>query len=424
LTACSLLDEQLKRIRSSNSSINALVYAAAEDVLRAKAVASDDRRRRGQALSVLDGLTLAVKDNIDVAGMPTTAGLGLRRQPTQDAAVVASALAAGMLIVGKLNMDEAALGATTNNPHLGRCHNPLRRGYTPGGSSGGSGAWVAAAMGACALGTDTMGSVRIPAAYCGVSGLKPTRGWLPEAGVVPVCSSLDTVGPLARQPKDLMPLLSLLSGRSPENPVNSVPLENEELALGWVEGLVLTPKVEEHLTDLCCRLQAAGFRLQPATFGSLDLSAVRRAGLLLSELDMLKTHQQDLKSQPQAFSSSLTAMLNWAKKQPSKAAVVARTRLAEAVTCVDALMNRYDWLLLPTTGQTSFAFESPVPVDQADLTAVFSVSGHPALSFPAGRIEGLPVGLQLVGRRGSDFELVQVAGRLFESLLDGETTYD
>jgi len=424
ISAQELLDEQLDLIKQYNSRINALVHVSNEDLLRDAATASDERRRHGKALSKLDGLTLAVKDNIDVAGMPTTAGLGFSRRPSHDAAVVARAKAAGMLIVGKLNMDEAALGATTNNPHLGACHNPLRPGYTPGGSSGGSGAWVASGMGACALGTDTMGSVRIPAAYCGVVGLKPTRGWLSNLGVVPVCRALDTVGPLARRPEDLMSLLSLFSGREPAPSTDRESLNKKGFTLGWVEDLVLQPEVREHLLDVRRRLQDAGFRLQSTVLEGMDFGAVRRAGLLLSELEMLVTHREYLKTRPEAFSPSLTGMLDWARKQPPEVIETAKTMLVGQTVRIDALLARHDWFVLPAVAQTSFPFTDPVPTNQADYTAIFSISGHPALALPAGLAKGLPVGLQLVGRHDSDFELVRVAQCLFESFLNAGVVND
>ena len=414
-SALELLEGQLACIKKQNPGINALIHSADEDTLRACAKASDARRQSKKPLSVLDGLTLAVKDNIDVANMPTTAGLGLSKRPTQDAAVVHRARASGMMIIGKLNMHEAALGATTDNPHLGRCHHPLRLGHTPGGSSGGSGAWVASGMGTSALGTDTLGSVRIPAAYCGVSGIKPTQGWVPNQGVVPVSHKLDSVGPLATCPEDLMPLLSLLSGRS----AALVPAQHaslKEAALGWIEVPDLQPEVKHCLDSARAQLRTAGFNLRPVAWPKLDLGSMRRAGLLLSELELLATHQEALKTHPEAFSESLLKMLNWAKNQPAEAAEAAQALLAKNAAHIGALFSQYHWFLLPTAPQTAFAFTDPAPANQADYTAPFSISGHPALSLPAGLAEGLPVGLQVVGRHHQDFDLILLAQSLFECL--------
>lgn len=404
---------QLETIAARNPDINALVYQAEKDSLLEQAQASDERRGQGQALSELDGISLAIKDNIQVAGMPTTAGLGLPVCLTaEDAEIITRARQAGMLLVGKLNMHEAALGATTANPHLGVCHHPLRRGYTPGGSSGGSGAWVGGGLGAAALGTDTLGSVRIPAAYCGVSGIKPTAGWVSKQGVVPVHRRLDTVGPLARSPADLLPLLTMLSGKT-------APAGWPQKNLLWVTGLSgLDDEVAAHLTRVRKTLEADGYRLTPVPL-ALDFGAIRRAALLLSELEMLTTYRQLREQHPQAFSIELNAMLDWAEKQPDERAQNAEVLLADTAQKIAALFESDDWLLLPTTGQTAFAFDARVPAQQADYTALFSISGHPALSLPAGRTTGLPVGLQLAGRHNSDFALIAQAQLLFDRLNTG-----
>lgn len=413
-TALGLLQQQLQRIDRNNAQINALVCQPDRAALLQLARQSDRRRSENRPLSRLDGVSLAVKDNIDVAGLPTTAGLGVPvAAAARDATAVSLVRRAGMLPVGKLNMHEAALGATTDNPHLGRCHNPRRRGFTPGGSSGGSGAWVAAGMGPAALGTDTMGSVRIPAAYCGVSGLKPTCGWLSDRGVVAVCPELDTIGPLAAHPADLAVLLSALANR----PCPDIrPVAAADIALGWLENPPgLEAEVGRCMQAAKERLQACGYRLQPVSLQGLEPHRVRRAGLALSELAMLRLHCRALKEHPHGFSAELRAMLDWAQQQPPQTGERARQALLKAQQQAGSLLHGLDALLLPTAPQTAFAFDAPVPENQADYTALFSVSGHPALSMPI-RAEGLPVGLQLVGQHHADFELLALAAGIFARL--------
>ncbi len=157
---------------------------------------------------------MAIKDNIDVAGVPTSNGFGgpPYRIPDTDSEVVRRLRAAGAIILGKLNMHEGALGSTSDNPHFGRVINPHRDGYSPGGSSGGSGAAVAAGLCCAALGTDTGGSVRIPAAWCGIVGLKPSYGLVSMRGVVPLSYRLDHVGPLTRTVEDAAVMLNALAG--------------------------------------------------------------------------------------------------------------------------------------------------------------------------------------------------------------------
>ena len=214
LSSVELVGQVLAAIDASQPAVNSYIAVDADAALAA-ASASDQRRQAG----ALEGLPVAVKDNIDVAGVRTTAGMGTRRDAppaSADSPSVAALRGAGAILVGKLNMHEAAMGADNDNPFFGACHNPHRHGYTPGGSSGGSGAAVAAGLCAAALGTDTMGSVRIPASYCGVVGLKPSWGAVSTRGTVALCRRLDHIGPLARSARDLRVLLDTIAGFDPD----------------------------------------------------------------------------------------------------------------------------------------------------------------------------------------------------------------
>ena len=168
-----LLRAYLARIEQYEAGMNCFITLLADSAL-GQARAADARRRTDERLSPLDGIPIALKDNIDLAGVPTTNGMVRFRTPDRDAAVTQRLRDAGAVLIGKANMHEGALGATTNNPHHGAAQNPWRPGFTPGGSSGGSAAAVSARFCAGALGTDTMGSVRLPASYCGLAGLKAT----------------------------------------------------------------------------------------------------------------------------------------------------------------------------------------------------------------------------------------------------------
>src|SRR5688572_6248440 len=195
-------------------------FLALDESAPQQAVASDARRAEGRMIGRLDGLAVAVKDNFDVAGLPTTAGLPGRRGriATEDAAAVARLRAAGAVILGKTNLDEGVLGTTSANPHYGAVQNPLRAGYTAGGSSGGSAAAVAAGLCSFALGSDTLGSVRIPASHCGVFALKPTQGEISTRGMVRAARRLDCVGLLARSVEDLAIVVQVLDAHDPADP--------------------------------------------------------------------------------------------------------------------------------------------------------------------------------------------------------------
>ena len=205
--------------------LNAFIHVAG-DFASEQARESDRRRAPGNPRSSLDGVPIAIKDNIDVVGLPTTNGLATRWMPSADAPVIRRFRDAGMVILGKLNMHEGALGATTDNRHYGRCVHPALPGFTPGGSSGGSAAAVAAGLCPVALGTDTMGSVRIPAAYCGIVGFKPSQTYWPVIGVMPLAFGLDTIGPLARSVEDIAVLLGERLAKPALEGLRFVRLEN------------------------------------------------------------------------------------------------------------------------------------------------------------------------------------------------------
>jgi aspartyl-tRNA(Asn)/glutamyl-tRNA(Gln) amidotransferase subunit A len=206
-----LADVYLEAIERIDPQLNAYVDVRGS-LLQEQARTAGKRRREG-VMGRLDGIPIALKDNFDVAGWPTRAGLPGRSAPAaDDAHVVARLRASGALLIGKTNMDEGALGALTDNPHFGATHNPYRHGYSAGGSSGGAAAAVAAGLAVAAVGSDSLGSIRIPASYCGVYALKPTHGEISARGMLPAARRLDAVGLLARGVDDLTVLLQVLAG--------------------------------------------------------------------------------------------------------------------------------------------------------------------------------------------------------------------
>lgn len=306
------------------------------------------------------GRRLAVKDNIDVAGMPCAAGMeALRgRIPQADAQCVARLKAAGYTVVGKTLMDEAAFGAVGDNPWFGRCHNPHRHGYTCGGSSAGSAAAVAAGLCEAALGTDTLGSVRIPASYCGVVGYLPSRGLLDGAGVMPLMPEFDRVGVLAGSVARAAGIASVAAGRE----------------------------------------------LRPRAGGTVgrqipdNLASLRRAALLLVEVEAARIHAALLDDPDSKISPPLRAALRFGRDASAERIAKANARIAEAKRWLDEQFRRCDVLLSPTTPGPAFAFDQPAPESQADYTVLASIAGLAAVSVPGDTVDGLPVGMQVIGR--------------------------
>lgn len=413
-SSAALTEAVLAEIARRNPQLNAYLHVDADGARRA-AAESDARRAAGHTRGPLDGLSFALKDNIDAAGLPTTAGMATRqgRIAVHDAFVVQRLRAAGMVLLGKLNMHEAALGATNDNPHYGRCEHPLRAGFTPGGSSGGSACAVAAGLCALALGSDTMGSVRIPAAYCGVVGFKASWGAVSTGGSVACCPALDHIGPIVRSRRDLALVLPLLmaydAACADARDIAARPaLDRPRLvAAADVEALGVSAEVAAAYRHALAALRARGDTVTDIALAGYDFGRARRAGLLAVEADLLVVHADDWRRQPQNFSPELSRMLSWAQQQPAAALAAALRTVAAAHVEAARWWQHGDVMLLPTAPQTAFAFGSPVPANQADLTAIANMAGLPALSAPLPVAErALPVGVQAIAPQGAEATLL------------------
>ena len=413
-TSAVLTETVLAEIASRNPHLKAYLHVDTEGARRA-AAASDARRASGKTLGAFDGITVAFKDNIDVAGLPTTAGMATRRGrvAAADAFVVQRLRAAGAVIVGKLNMHEAALGATTDNPHYGRCEHPLRAGFTPGGSSGGSACAVAAGLCALALGSDTMGSVRIPAAYCGVVGFKASYGLISTRGTVACSYALDHIGPLVKSQRDLalvMPLLAAFDHECADaREVVAHPAVDHPcfVVAGDIDALGLTPDVAQAYRRAIQTLRESGHAVTPIDVASYNFSRARRAGLLIVEADLLVEHAADWIGQPQHFSPELAKLMRYGEKQSAAAYADALRTVAIAHIEVARWFSQGDVMFLPTAPQQAFSFNDPVPANQADFTAIANMAGVPALQLPLPVAAGeLPIGLQCITRHGHEATLL------------------
>ena len=385
LDPIAVTEAYLGRIARENPRLNAYVTVTVE-AARGAAAASAARWRAGRPASPIDGAPIAVKDNIDMAGAVTANGLPGGRLAEADAPVVARLREAGAVLLGKTNLHEAAFGTTTFNPHWGMTHNPHREGWTAGGSSGGSGAAVAAGLAAAALGSDTMGSIRLPAAYCGCFGLKPTQGAAPLDGVAPLAPSLDHVGPLARTADDALVLLEIMSGRPAEPEGNWRPVR-----LAAFDRVALEPDVADAMPPL---------GLPMLDWPGYDPSAARKAALLVIEAEAFEAL-----GMPEDASDELRGFLDYGAKLAPERLAAARGTLRRIRE--DAAERIGDAVVIaPVAPCGPFPRSRKAPANQAELLAFANLTGLPALAFPCGRMDnGMPFALQAIAGPGREAAL-------------------
>jgi aspartyl-tRNA(Asn)/glutamyl-tRNA(Gln) amidotransferase subunit A len=421
MSAVARVEGVLADIAARNDELSIYIHVDAAGALAA-ARASDARRAAARSLSAIDGLTLAVKDNIDVAGLPTTAGLGFRlgHIAAQDAFVVARLRAAGAVVIGKANMHPAAFGATNRNADFGDCANPAHPGLVPGGSSGGSAAAVAAGWADFALGTDTMGSVRIPASYCGIAGIKPSAGAISGGGVVPLCARLDHVGLLARDVGLLAQALPLAAGFDPADPYAREyplwkvrPLPRTLRVPRAPFGTAIEPAVWTRFEAALALIAPLGCMIERFDAPPCDFSTIRRAGLLLSEAEMLVTFEAQWRAGQAAFPPDMAAAMAWAESKGARDMARALVIMETGTPLFRQLLGDADCLLLPTAPQLPFAFAATPPANQADLTVLGNVAGAPGLSVPLPcGAEELSCGLQVLARPGDDMVVLALGAAI------------
>lgn len=375
-------------------------------------VASD---RPDSFLGHLAGIPLAVKDIFDVVGYDTTAGSQFfRRRPTQDAYAVGQLRSAGCAIMGTTNTHEFAMGGTTINPHFGATHNPWDLKRIAGGSSGGSAAAIAAGMALVALGSDTAGSVRMPAAFCGVVGLKPTCGAISAQGVVPLSWSLDHVGLLTRSVEDLLAVWPIFSGDLVHGSRDS----QAPIRVGVIYDQVATslqPEVQSAMGTLIDKLADWDVALQPAQFPYWEESIA--ASFIVSRVEAATFHQPWLSTHPEQYGDDVRTLLE-VGQQLTGTEYVQSLRMRQQVTeAYRALFSQVDFLISPTMAMVAPPLSAPPERTQlTQFTSPLNLVGLPALSFPIWGTSPLPAGLQIIAPWGQESALLQFAQGL-EQLL-------
>lgn len=364
----------------------------------------------------LYGIPLAVKDLYDTKGVRTTAGSKFFADhiPQEDAFVVQKLRKAGAQIVGKTNTHEIALGVTNNNPHFGACRNPWDITRTPGGSSGGSAVSVATGMALAALGTDTGGSIRIPAALCGVVGLKPTYGRVSLRGVLPLSWNLDHAGPITRKVEDAAILMQVMSGYDELDPSSLKTLPGDyyshikdgmkERKVAFAVGSYINEadaEVLEAVRKAARVLEGLGVIISEVNADFLREAALANA--VMTQADGAAFHRKRMQERPDWFGADVRQRLETGAAFTSTDYALARRAQSEVRRRCEILFDEYDALLLPTTPIPAPVLEGENAVERARqltrFTAPFNLAGLPALSVPCGfTSEGLPIGLQIVSR--------------------------
>jgi aspartyl-tRNA(Asn)/glutamyl-tRNA(Gln) amidotransferase subunit A len=392
------------------------------DEAREAADAADRRAADGTALGPLDGVIVSIKDLFDVAGEPTRAGstiLSDAPAATRDAPVVRRLREAGAVIVGKTNMSEFAFTGVGMNPHYGTPVNPADRTRVPGGSSSGSA--VSAANGMCeiAIGTDTGGSTRIPAALCGIVGFKPTKSRVPTDGAYPLSPTLDSVGPLAPTVAACAAADAVLAG---ESPWNVEPMRLAGLNVGILDGEPLSEldaTVANRFEEALAQLGGAGARLSHAQIAALEQMAMVQAIATIATAEAYRIHEQQLAAHGDEYDSFIRRRIEGGRAVSDAAYAEMLRRREELVTQMDAAMSSFDALVLPTTPIVAPTMDE-ISSDQRFRTAnrlllrntaIANFFDLCAISLPIPG-DGLPVGLMLFGRRGADRRLFRIAASI------------
>jgi aspartyl-tRNA(Asn)/glutamyl-tRNA(Gln) amidotransferase subunit A len=438
LSPVELARAYLDRIQRLDGDLLAYITVLQDEALAA-AAAAEREIARGEDRGPLHGVPIALKDLVMTRGVRTTCGSRILRDwiPDTDATVARRLADAGAVLLGKLNMHEFAYGPTGVNPHYGTSRNPWDRHRIPGGSSSGSGVAVAAGLCAGALGTDTGGSVRIPAALCGIVGLKPTYGRVSRAGVIPLAWSLDHVGPMTRTVEDAALLLQVLAGRDPADPSTpAVPVPDYRPALqGGVRGLRLgvpkdlfferlDPEVRAAVTAAARSLEGLGAVVEEIPLPKIQHAGPASFAIIASEA--MAYHEAYLRTRAGEYGEDVRARLTTGQFVLAHQYLKAQRARQVIRADVDGVLTRVDALLLPTT---------PIPAPRPDerevtvdgvtedarwwlirCTRPINVTGHPALSVPCGlTAAGLPIGLQVVGRAFDEATLLRI-GHAFETV--------
>lgn len=419
-----LTQDCLKRIERLNPKLNAFITVTAESALD-EARRAESEILHGQSRGPLHGVPIALKDLVDTTGVRTTAASGLfkNRVPTQDAQLVWRLKAAGAVFLGKLNMHEFAYGGSSVTSYFGPIHNPWNLAFSPGGSSGGSAAAVATGLCLAAIGSDTGGSIREPAAYCSIVGLKPSYGRVSATGVVPLSWSLDHLGPMTRSVEDAAALLNVVAGYDSQDIGSlNLPVPDFTAALSAPTTSLRVGILRAHFYDeldpeILHATNSALSVLQKLTKSQADdlrifphddmYSTIADTGRVLLQAESFAYHQENISKSPDLYQPATLQRIRVGSQITTTEYVNARRKLDELRRSARLLFENVDLVVTPTCPVPPFSIEDllsdPATLRAKELqmlrnTRPFNILGLPTISVPCGfTSNGLPIGLQISG---------------------------
>ena len=424
-----LVDAALARIEGGNSGLNAFLTIIADDARR-KARAAERAIRRGKWGGPLHGIPISLKDNFWTRGIRSTAGSKILANfvPDEDSAVAGRLARAGAILLGKTNMHEFAYGITNENPHYGPVRNPWAQERISGGSSGGSAAAVATGMGFASMGTDTGGSIRIPASLCGIVGLKPTYGLVSVAGVVPLAETLDHAGPLARSVVDVCILLQAVAGKYPKGAPapeyrklrKTIP---RRFRLGWPKEYFfdrLDAEVRRAIDAAAKTLDSLGARIEDVSLPHLADSVEPSTNIAMAEATRYHESQGFFPARAAEYGEDVRKRLEMGREVRAVDYLNAfavkheiEKEFQAAYVHVDAIIAPALPIAAPRIGENELMIESEKETVRSALVRLnrpANLTGDPAISIPCGFTgAGLPIGLQLIGPHWSEARLLAIA---------------
>jgi len=430
-----LTDACLRRIERLNPKLNAFITVTANTAL-VEARQAEAEIQRGNWKGPLHGIPIALKDLVDTAGVRTTAGSGIfkDRIPTEDAEIVRRLKTAGAVFLGKLNLQEFAFGGSSAISYFGAVHNPWNLDHTPGGSSGGSAAAVAAGLCYAAIGTDTGGSVRQPAAYCGIVGLKPTYDLVSTDGVIPLSSSLDHVGPLTRKVVDTALMLQAIVTHHPKDTTHpdvavpnyalSIAGKTSSLRIGIPRAYFydeLDPEIEarmESALSILKRITASQQDLPPlATDATYSSWMVPYSAIFSAEA--YSYHKEFMASNPDLYQPPTLKRLRAGADVSASTYIQAKQQLEYVRRSIAQIFEKIDLLITPTVRIPPHKIADlqgdpdtirPKELAMLHNTRPINFTGLPTISVPCGFTRsGLPIGMQITGPAGSEAKVLRLA---------------